>query len=311
MIAATLRAASIEARNQLMRELALDIDVAALEVHALLTHVLGKPRSYLLAYPELVLTDSVLAQFGALLARRLQGEPIAYVLGQREFYGLPLRVSPDVLIPRPETELLVELALERLPQNRPARVLDLGTGSGAIAIALAKSRPAAQVTAVDISPRALAVAQANATQLNASHVAFIASDWFSALPTQGRFDLIVSNPPYIATGDLHLLSKGIEFEPALALVAGPNGMEAIQNIAPAALNYLADGGHLLVEHGYDQKVACAALFSALGYAEVKTHFDLGGNARVTLGKKANTPNTAIKRTSMMTSRTENVLWAIF
>jgi release factor glutamine methyltransferase len=207
------------------------------------------------------------------------------LLGQREFYGLPLRVSPDVLIPRPETELLVELALERLPQNRPARVLDLGTGSGAIAIALAKSRPEAQITAVDISPRALELAQANATQLNASQIAFVASDWFSALPALNRFDLIVSNPPYIAAGDPHLLSKDIEFEPALALVAGPNGMEAIRHIAPVALNYLVAGGSLLVEHGYDQKESCAALFSALGYAQVKSHYDLGGNPRVTLGKK--------------------------
>jgi release factor glutamine methyltransferase len=285
VIAATLGAASIEARNQLMRELALDRDVAALEVHALLAHVLCKPRSYLLAYQELVLTDSVLVQFSTLLGRRLQGEPIAYLLGQREFYGLPLRVSPDVLIPRPETELLVELALERLPQNRPARVLDLGTGSGAIAIALAKSRPEAQITAVDISPRALELAQANATQLNASQIAFVASDWFSALPALNRFDLIVSNPPYIAAGDPHLLSKDIEFEPALALVAGPNGMEAIRRIAPVALNYLVAGGYLLIEHGYDQKESCAALFSAVGYAQVKSHYDLGGNPRVTLGKK--------------------------
>ena len=285
MITATLGAILLAARKQLIHSLALEIDVAALEAHVLLGHVLSKPRAYLLAYPEVALTDSALTQFAALLTRRLQGEPIAYLIGQREFYGLVFGVTPDVLIPRPETELLVELALERIPRYRPVRILDLGTGSGAIAITLAKHRPQAQVIALDVSMRALAVAKANAAKLKTPNVSFMASDWFGALPSTSCFDVIVSNPPYVAENDPHLLGKDIQFEPALALRAGPDGMDAIRHITPLSLKLLAEGGYLLFEHGYDQQEACAALLTALGYAEVVCHRDLGGKARVSLGKK--------------------------
>jgi len=288
VIASTLGATLLEARKQLMHALALEIDVAALEAHVLLGHVLSKPRAYLLAYPEVALTDSALTQFAALLARRLHGEPIAYLIGQREFYGLAFSVTPDVLIPRPETELLVALALERIPRHRPVRILDLGTGSGAIAITLAKHRPQAQVIALDVSLRALAVAKANAAKLDTPNISFIASDWFGALPSTSRFDVIVANPPYVAENDPHLLTRDIPFEPTLALCAGPDGMDAICHIAPLSFKLLAESGFLLFEHGYDQQEACAALLVALGYAEVACHLDLGGKARVSLGKKTRT-----------------------
>jgi release factor glutamine methyltransferase len=283
--AATLGAALLEARQQLMHSLGLEIDVAALEAHVLLGHVLSKPRAYLLAYPEIALTESALAQFAALLARRVRGEPIAYLTGQREFYELVFSVTPDVLIPRPETELLVELALERIPRHRSVRILELGTGSGAIAITLAKHRPQAQVIALDVSMRALKVAKANAVRLKTPNVSFVASDWFGALLGTSSFDVIVSNPPYIAENDPHLLAKDIQFEPPLALRAGPDGMDAIRHITPLAFSILTESGHLLFEHGYDQQQACAALLARLGYAKVACHSDLGGKARVSLGKK--------------------------
>lgn len=286
MSTATLGATLLEARKQLMHSLALEIDVAALEAHVLLGHILSKPRAYLLAYPEVALTDSAFAQFAALLARRLKGEPIAYLIGQREFYELVFSVTPDVLIPRPETELLVELALERIPRHRPARILDLGTGSGAIAITLAKHRPQAQVIALDVSMHALAVAKINAARLKTPNVSFIASNWFGALSSASRFDVIVSNPPYIGENDPHLFAKDIQFEPSLALCAGVDGMDAIHHIAPQSFKLLYDSGYLLFEHGYDQQEACATLLTALGCKEVACHRDLGGKARVSLGKKA-------------------------
>lgn len=285
MSAATLGATLLEARQQIMHSLALDMDVAALEAQVLLSHVLHKPRAYLMAYPEVELSALTLTQFSALLARRLLGEPIAYLTGQREFFGLTFLVTPEVLIPRPETELLVTLALECIPVDKTVHVLDLGTGSGAIAITLAKHRPRARVTAVDLSPRALAVAKRNAARHETPNVAFVASNWFAALAKTSPFDVIVSNPPYIAENDPHLRARDIQFEPGLALRAGVAGLDAIRHICALSFELLSDSGHLLFEHGYDQRDACAALLSALGYTDVACHLDLAGKARVSLGKK--------------------------
>lgn len=275
-----------DARSQLVNALSLEPNIAGLEAHVLLVHVLQKSRAYLLAHPELKIDDASLANFTALLNRRLTGEPIAYVLGQREFYGLDFKVSPDVLIPRPETELLVELALALIPSNQSTRVLDLGTGSGAIALTLAKLRPQALITAVDASPQALAIARQNAAQLNVHNVRFIESDWLEALDPSSHFDLIVSNPPYVAENDPHLQQGDVRFEPLQALQSGTDGLQDIRHIAQESLRFLALNGHLLFEHGYNQKDACAALLHALAYSDIKCQRDLGGQDRVTSGKKS-------------------------
>jgi release factor glutamine methyltransferase len=214
-------------------------------------------------------------------ARRRAGEPVSYITGWREFYGVALRVTPDVLIPRPETELLVELALERIPSGLPARVLELGTGSGAIAVALAKERPGLEITATDISEAALAVARRNACEQVAA-IDFVRSDWFEALGPRG-FDLIVSNPPYVAAGDAHLEQGDVRFEPRLALVGGEDGMTHVRRIADQARQRLRPDGRLLVEHGYDQRDRCVELLRELGYAEVEDFDDLAKNPRVCAG----------------------------
>ena len=281
----TLGIALRDTRRQLITALVLEPDVAALEAYVLLGHVLNKPRAYLLAHPEVQLSHTAYLQFAALLARRLQGEPIAYLIGQREFYGLAFTVTPDVLIPRPETELLVELALERIPPDQPVRVLDLGTGSGAIAITLAKHRPRAHITALDISSCALNIARANATRHQTDHVTFIESDWFTALPDTSCFDLIVANPPYVAENDLHLLQRDVRFEPAVALRSGPDGLNAIRQIGRFSIHYLNVSAYLLFEHGYDQQDACAAILASQGFSGVICHLDMGGRPRVSLGKK--------------------------
>jgi len=218
------------------------------------------------------------------LQRRLSGEPIAYILGQREFYGLEFTVSPAVLIPRPETELLVELALERIPTRQPTQVLDLGTGSGAIAVTLAKLRPQALVTAVDVSPDALAIARHNAERLGISNVRFIASDWFQGLAAHDRFELIVANPPYIAEDDPHLQQGDVRFEPNSALQSGAEGLDAIRLIAREARRFLSPNGWLLFEHGFDQPGACADILASFGYANIHCQRDLAGQPRVSSGK---------------------------
>ena len=281
----TLGIALRDVRRQLVAALALQPDVAALEAYVLLGHTLNKPRAYLLAHPEVQLSHATYAQFTALLARRLQGEPIAYLVGQREFYGLAFTVTPDVLIPRPETELLVELALERIPPDQPVCVLDLGTGSGAIAITLAKHRPQAHITALDISSCALSIARANATRHQTDHITFIESDWFTALPDASHFDLIVANPPYVAENDPHLLRQDIQFEPPVALRAGPDGLNAIRHIARFSAPYLNVGAHLLFEHGYDQQDTCATILASQGFSGIICHLDMGRRPRVSLGKK--------------------------
>ena len=264
-----------------------DSDSPRADAEILLAHVMQRPRSYFVAWPEAQLSLDESVAFAALLARRAAGEPVAYVLGSRGFYGLELTVSPAVLIPRPETELLVEAALERLPTT-PCRVADLGTGSGAIALALANElkieRLDAQVVAVDVSPDALAVARENARKLNLA-VDFRLGDWCGGLLNE-TFDMIVSNPPYIRADDEHLAQGDVRFEPALALASGADGLDAIRAIIACAPAHLKPGGWLLFEHGYDQAEAVAGLLRAAGLAAVESLFDLQGHARVTLGQRS-------------------------
>lgn len=252
------------------------------DAEILLEHVTGKARTYILAFGETLLTAEQEAQLAELLARRKRGEPVAHLTGEREFWSLPLYVSAATLIPRPDTECLVEQALARLPESA-CRILDLGTGTGAIALALASERPDCQVTAVDVMPDAVALAQRNLARLGFSNVQILQSSWFSAIASQ-QFDMIVSNPPYIDEQDPHLSQGDVRFEPLTALVAANEGLADIEHIITTARDHLVSGGWLLLEHGWTQGAAVRALFSAAGYAAVETCRDYGGNDRLTLGK---------------------------
>lgn len=262
---------------------ALAGDEARLEAEVLLLHVLGRPRAWLYAHADDELPPPQREAFDRLVQRRCAGEPVAYLTGTREFWSLALRVTGATLIPRADTERLVELALERLPSATPLRVADLGTGSGAIALALASERPQARVVATDVSAAALAVARQNAEFNKISNVEFAESHWFSAIAQQ-RFDLIVSNPPYIAAGDAHLQQGDLRFEPHSALAAGADGLDDIRAIAAAAGAYLRDGAWLLLEHGFDQGGAVRALLGSAGFANVATWQDLCGLDRVSGGR---------------------------
>ncbi|WP_394695419.1 peptide chain release factor N(5)-glutamine methyltransferase [Pseudoxanthomonas japonensis] len=253
------------------------------EAEQLLLHVLGRDRAWLFAHGDDPLPASGAATLDAWLARRASGEPLAYLLGRRGFWTLDLQVSPATLIPRPETERLVELALERLPDDRPLRVADLGTGSGAIALALASERPLAQVVATDLSGDALRVAQANAETNRIANVAFRHGSWLAPLAGE-RFDLIASNPPYIADGDPHLGQGDLRFEPPTALSSGADGLDAIREIVATAPAHLLPGGWLLLEHGWDQGEAIRALLLAAGFVDIATETDLEQRDRVTLGR---------------------------
>lgn len=256
------------------------------EAELLLLHVLGRPRSWLFAHATDPLAANDQAAFEALLARRVAGEPVAYLTGRRGFWTLDLEVDPATLIPRPETELLVELALERLPPDQALQLADLGTGSGAIALALASERPRAQVLATDASPGALAVAARNAARHELDNVRFAEGghDWYA--PLQGvRFDLIASNPPYIASNDPHLEQGDLRFEPSTALASGMDGLDDIRRIVEGGQAHLRPGGWLLIEHGWDQGAAIRALFEATGFAEVQTVQDLEQRDRITLGRR--------------------------
>ena len=268
--------------KQLEAALNLDSNSARIEAQCLLQAVLQVNRAYLLTHPEQLLSDAQQARFNALLARRLSGEPVAYLLGEREFYGLIFKVSPATLIPRPETELLVEQALQRIPQQGTCRVLDLGTGSGAIALSIAHARPHAEVVAVDISAAALEVAQFNIQQLKLGNVRLLQSDWFTALRGE-HFDIIVSNPPYIAVGDAHLAQGDVRFEPRIALASGANGLQDIGHICAQAKIHLNDYGCLLFEHGYDQAAQVRTLLQQSGFVEIFSARDLAGIERVTGG----------------------------
>jgi release factor glutamine methyltransferase len=259
-----------------------------LDAQVLLAHVLQRNRAWLVAHGDDPLERGQVDAFAALARRRREGEPVAHLTGSREFHGLPLAVSPAVLIPRPETETLVDLALARLPADCEAAVLDLGTGSGAIALALAHERPRAKVLATDVSAEALAVARANADRLGLGNVEFAQSDWYAKLPgvwRDARFDLIASNPPYVAAGDPHLMEGDVRFEPAVALSPGGDGLTALRAIVGGAPERLAPDGTLVVEHGHDQAERVRALFAAAGFVDIVAVRDLAGIARVAAGRR--------------------------
>jgi len=267
-------------------ELQAASDSANLDVELLLAHVLEKDRAYLFTWPEKNLSADQCAKFEKLLARRVTGEPIAYILGLWEFWSLPLRVNSSTLIPRPDTELLVELALARLPKTS-AQILDLGTGTGAIALALASENSVWAIQALDFSADACELAESNRQQLNLPNVRVRQSHWFSvfdAAPEQTQFDLIVSNPPYIDKNDRHLTEGDLRFEPLSALVAESAGLADFQHIATAAPAYLTAAGWLLFEHGCDQAAAVQAILIQAGFSHVQTQQDLNGLDRVTLGR---------------------------
>lgn len=255
------------------------------EARLLLGHLLGRDNAWLEAHRDDAVAEEAATEYSALAGRRAAGEPIAYLLGLREFYGRDFVVTPDVLIPRPETELLIDIAKEKLFAADSARILDLGAGSGCIAVTLALELPWATVTAVDVSAAALAVARRNAVR-QAAHVEFVASDWFAALPPQ-RYDFIVANPPYVAAGDPHLAEGDLRFEPRDALT-GPgdegDGLSAIRRIVAAAPHWLNPGGWLFLEHGYDQAAAVRGLLEAAGFAGIEQHRDLAGIVRASGGQ---------------------------
>ena len=253
------------------------------DAEILLGFVTGKARTFVLAFGETPLTDEQQEQLAALLARRVRGEPVAHLIGEREFWSLPLFVSPATLIPRPDTECLVEQALARLPAT-PCRILDLGTGTGAIALALASERPDCQVTAVDLIPEAVALAQRNADHLGIRNIEILQSRWFSALEGQ-TFSLIVSNPPYIDAQDPHLAQGDVRFEPLSALVAADNGLADLHTLIKDAPRYLLPQGWLLLEHGWQQGAAVREIFARYGWQQVETCRDYGDNERLTLGRR--------------------------
>ncbi len=259
-------------------------DSPLLDSEVLLGFVLGKPRTYLRAWCDNTLTDQQLATFEALLKQRQQGTPIAYLTGTREFWSRDFTVTPDVLIPRPDTELLIELSLDLIPKTIAVKLIDLGTGSGIIAVTLAAERPNAHVTAVDASLAALAVAKHNARLHQLTNIEFYQSDWFSNVP-KSLFDLVISNPPYIDPDDEHLQQGDVRFEPQSALIADNQGLSDIQIIADKARRYLKPAGHLLIEHGYNQALQVQAIFNALAYDTVQSYQDLSGQPRVTYGQK--------------------------
>lgn len=267
----------------LARALGLDAAEARLEAQVLLGHALGRSRAWLIAHGGDALDAGQTAAFADLFERRWSGEPIAYILGEREFYSLDFKVTPAVLIPRPETELLVELALEHIPADRPCRVLDLGTGSGAVAVTLALHRTQTEVVAVDQSATALEVARENAQRLGAGNLRLIQSDWYSALAGE-TFELIVSNPPYIAAADPHLAQGDLRFEPTAALASGADGLDDIRTIVRGAAAHLKPGGWLLFEHGYDQAAACRELLAQSGFHQVGSSADLAGIERISCGQ---------------------------
>jgi release factor glutamine methyltransferase len=272
-----------QATRQAAQQLADASPSPRLDAEVLLMHVTGLARTALITRAHEPVSAENVEQFEALLERRSKGEPIAYLTGQREFWSMSLAVTPSVLIPRPETELLVEQALKRIPPEVAWKIADLGTGSGAIALAIASERPRCHVIATDISAAALEVAQGNAQSLGIANVEFRIGAWF--LPVAGeQLDMIVSNPPYIGEHDQHLKQGDVRFEPETALVSGADGLDAIRSIAGDAMSYIRPGGWLLFEHGYDQGKAVRKLLEVHGYDMVTCCQDTAGHERITLGQ---------------------------
>ncbi|KPW92284.1 Release factor glutamine methyltransferase [Pseudomonas syringae pv. cerasicola] len=261
-----------------------DSQTARLDIELLLAAALGKPRSFLHTWPERIVSTEAALAFAGYLQRRRTGEPVAYILGQQGFWKLDLEVAPHTLIPRPETEMLVEAALELAPAFAPAKVLDLGTGTGAIALALANERQQWKVTAVDRVPEAVALAELNRQRLQLDNAQVLNSHWFSALEGQ-QFDLIISNPPYIADADPHLSAGDVRFEPSSALTAGSDGLDDLRTIIADAPVHLSADGWLLLEHGYDQGPAVRELLIRHGFERIQTRRDLGEHERITFGCK--------------------------
>ncbi|MGD8569176.1 MAG: peptide chain release factor N(5)-glutamine methyltransferase [Gammaproteobacteria bacterium] len=281
----TIEQALAEARQQLNT---LPHASAKLEADILLANAIDQPRSYLYTWPERLLTPQQQNRFQTLLARRYQGEPIAYITGHREFWGLDLMVSPAVLIPRPETERLVEIALQYIPENQPADIADLGTGSGALALALASERSHCRVSAIDSSAAALEVAERNRHKLKLANVRFYHGRWFDPLTPQ-QFDLVVANPPYVADGDPHLQQGDLRFEPPEALTAGADGLDDIREIIRKAPAHLKPGGWLILEHGYNQGDAVVELFNQNGFTHVLCYPDYAERERAAVGQMPESP----------------------
>ncbi len=272
---------------QLAQELESLSDSARLDIELLLCHILQKNRTYLFTWPDKILSPEQAEDFLQFFNRRKSGEPIAHILGQREFWSLPLAVNNSTLIPRPDTELLVELVLELFAEDSVQQhrtCLDLGTGTGAIVLAIASEKPQWQLVGVDKSADVVALAEKNRRALQFAQVQIRQSDWFSAISAQ-QFDVIVSNPPYIDPQDPHLDQGDVRFEPRSALIADKHGLADIELIVQQGWNYLCEQGWLLLEHGYDQGQAVRDLFTARGFVQVQTRTDLGGNERVTFGRK--------------------------
>lgn len=276
----TIEAALKAAAEQLIES---GSDSPSLDANVLLCHVLDKPRSYLLTWPDKSLDTQQQNQFDALIERRKAGEPVAYIIGEREFWSLPLKVSPSTLIPRPDTERLVELALDKA-QLIDGDILDLGTGTGAIALALASELPQRKVFGIDLREEAWQLASDNAARLGITNASFWNGSWFTPVPVGTKFALVVSNPPYIEENDPHLTLGDVRFEPKSALVAQDNGLADIKTISENARDYLLNEGWLLFEHGYDQGAAVRDILHGFGYSNVETQKDYAGNDRVTLGQ---------------------------
>jgi release factor glutamine methyltransferase len=266
----------------IQNQLGLESTESSFEANLLCQQVFGVNRAWLISHQNDALEVNQQAAFEVLVQRRLSGEPIAYIVGSREFYGLQLKTTPATLIPRSDTETLVEAALAKIPQNSNLDVLDLGTGTGAVALAIAKNRPHCKVRAVDASSSALSVALDNAQFLSVENVLLLESNWFSNLQNE-KFDVIVSNPPYIAQDDEHLKQGDLRFEPISALASGKDGLDDIRKIIKDAPDYLKPNGWLMLEHGYDQAEAVAELLSARGFSQIDHAKDIAGTLRVTFG----------------------------
>jgi release factor glutamine methyltransferase len=257
---------------------------AMLDAQVLLAHVLQCNTAHLLAWPEKILSKAQESHYLQLIQQRQHGLPVAHLTGQREFWSLDFKVNDSTLIPRPDTEILIEFILRNFSNRENLNLLDMGTGTGAIAITIAKEKPGWKIFASDISEQALTLARQNSNNHKTDNITFVQSDWFSDIP-RNDFDIIVSNPPYIAADDPHLLQGDVRFEPASALISGTSGMDDIEHICLHARNYLTDDGWLIVEHGYDQQQAVASCFAKNGFSEIEQKQDLSGHTRMTAGRK--------------------------